>query len=103
MITSSLSKVDMDIRTPLNRNIFLSGGNSLIKGLPERVTNEVKKVAQKHMKVMVNAAGNRKNSCWHGSSILTTLSSFRSMWVNRNVRIIFRFLKKFKIIIYFFI
>lgn len=87
MITTTLSKVDMDIRTPLYRNIFLSGGNSLIKGLPERITNEVKKLAPKHMKVMVHAPNNnsRKHCCWFGASVISSLSSFKGMWVTRSV------------------
>jgi centractin len=85
MINTSLSKVEMEIRTTLYRNIFICGGNSLTKGFPERITNEVKKLAPKQMKVMLNAPGNRKYSCWSGASVISGLSSFRGMWVKRNV------------------
>ena len=92
MIHSSLSKVEMEIRTTLYRNIFVCGGNSLIKGFPERITNEVKKLAPKQMKVMTNAPGNRKYSCWSGASVISGLSSFKGMWVKRNVINFFPFL-----------
>ncbi|MCP4651397.1 MAG: hypothetical protein GY853_15130 [PVC group bacterium] len=51
IISTTLSKVDIDIRTHLYSHILLSGGNTLFKGLPEKLTNEVKKLAPKHMKV----------------------------------------------------
>jgi centractin len=92
MISTSLSKVEMEIRTTLFRNIHLSGGNSLLKGFPERITNEIKKLAPKHMKVMTNAPANRKHNCWQGASLISGLSSFKGMWVKRNVSKIMYFL-----------
>jgi actin-related protein len=83
-----LSKVDIDIRAYLYQHILLSGGNTLFKGLPEKLTNEVKKLAPKHIKVKLHAPGNRKNSCWFGGSIITSLSSFKNMWVTRSVSFI---------------
>jgi centractin len=97
IINISISKVEMEIRNTLYKNIFISGGNSLIKGFPERMTNEIKKLSPKNMKIKVNAPMNRKHSCWSGASLISTLASFKGMWVKRNV-IIFYFLFN----IYFF-
>lgn len=80
--------MDIDLRTYLYSHILLSGGNTLFKGLPEKLTNEVKKLAPKHMKVKLHAPNNRKNSCWFGGSIITSLGSFKNMWVTRSVIII---------------
>lgn len=85
VITTSLSKVDIDIRSYLYQHILLSGGNTMFKGLPEKLTNEVKKLAPKHMKVKLHAPSNRKNSCWYGASIIASLDSFKNMWVTRSV------------------
>lgn len=85
MIKASLSKVDMEIKSLLYKNIYVCGGNSLIKGFPERITNEIKKLAPRHMKVMTNAPNNRKYSCWSGASVISGLSSFKGMWVKRVV------------------
>ena len=52
MITTSLSKVDIDLRSSLYQHILLAGGNTLFKGLPEKMINEVKKLGPKHMKVI---------------------------------------------------
>jgi len=108
MISTSISKVDIDIRNPLYKNIFLCGGNTMIKGVPERITNEIKKSAPKHTKVMLNAPNSRKNSCFTGALIISNLGSFKGMWVTKKVILIililliifinFNFLINFRII-----
>lgn len=35
------------------------------------------------MKVKLSAPGGRKNSAWYGGSIITSLGSFKGMWVSR--------------------
>jgi len=84
LIVTSLNKVDIDIRQPLYSHILLAGGNTLFKGITEKLHTEVKKIAPKHMKVKVHAPPGRKNGCWHGASVISTLNSFRNMWVTRS-------------------
>ncbi len=84
IITTCLSKVDIDIRSTLYQYLILSGGNTLFKGFPEKVGNEVKRLAPKHMKVKIYNPNNRKNSSWYGGSIITSLGSFKNMWITRN-------------------
>jgi actin-related protein len=84
MITTCLSKVDIDIRAHLYQHTILSGGNTLFKGLPEKIGSEVKKLAPKHMKVKLLAPVGRKNSSWYGGSIITSLGSFKNMWITRS-------------------
>lgn len=83
IITTCLSRVDIDIRSLLFQHILMTGGNTLFKGLPEKLGSEVKKIAPKHMKVKLSAPGNRKNSAWYGGSIVTSLGSFKGMWISR--------------------
>ena len=45
---------------------------------------EVKKLAPKHMKVRLLTPTVRKNSSWYGGSIITSLGSFKNMWITRN-------------------
>lgn len=51
MISNCLSKVDIDIRKNLYQHILMTGGNTLFKGLPEKLKTEVGKVAPKLMRV----------------------------------------------------
>jgi centractin len=85
IIANAINKVDIDIRSYLYQHILLTGGNTLFKGLPEKLNNEIKKLAPKHMKTRIHAPNNRKNSCWFGGSIISSLGSFKNMWVTRNV------------------
>ena len=83
LITTCLSKVDIDIRSNLYQHVLLTGGNTLFKGLPEKLGSEVKKMAPKHMKVKLSAPGGRKTIAWYGGSIITSLGSFKGMWISR--------------------
>ena len=85
MISSSISKVDIDIRSQLYKNIVLAGGNTLIKGVPERIINETKKAAPKNSRIAAFAPNSRKNSCFNGALIISNLGSFKGMWVTKQV------------------
>jgi centractin len=85
MITTSLNKVDIDLRKTLYSNILLSGGNTKFRGIEEKVLAEIKKLAPKQMKVKVHAPKNRHTLCWSGGTIITSLGTFRNMWVTKSV------------------
>ncbi len=84
MIVTSLNKVDIDIRTPLYSHILLAGGNTLFKGIHEKLHTEIKKLAPKQMKVKLHTPPSRKNCCWKGGSIITSFGTFKNMWVTRS-------------------
>jgi len=53
-------------------------------GLPQRVQQEIKKMAASSAKVKVIAPPERKYSVWIGGSILSSLSTFEEMWVKKD-------------------
>ena len=81
----SIQKCDIDIRKELYSNIVLSGGNTMYNGLVERLTKEIKSLAPESMKeeVKVIASPGRKFAAWIGGSILSSLSTFESMWITK--------------------
>ena len=81
----SIQKCNKDIRKDLYNNIVLSGGTTLFNGFPERFTKEVKAFAPKSMKgeVKVIASPKRHLAPWVGGSILSSISSFKSMWITK--------------------
>lgn len=81
----SIMKCDIDVRKDLYQCIVLSGGTSMFRGLPERLTKEVKERAPESMKpnVKVIAVPERKYSVWIGGSILSSISTFDTMWVTK--------------------
>jgi actin-related protein len=84
-VYQAITKSDVDVRKDLYQNIVLSGGTTLFAGLPERLTKEVRKLAPPAMssKVKVIAVPERKYCSWIGGSILSSISTFSSMWITK--------------------
>ena len=76
-------KCDVDIRKDLYANIVLSGGSTMFPGIGERMTKELTALAPSTMKIKVVAPPERKYSVWIGGSILSSLSTFQSMWISK--------------------
>jgi len=79
----AILKSDIDIRKSLLQNVVISGGTTMYHGLPQRVQQEIKKMAADSAKVKVIAPPERKYSVWIGGSILSSLSTFEEMWVKK--------------------
>jgi actin-related protein len=79
----TIMKCDVDIRKDLYQNIVLSGGTTMYPGIGERMTKEISALAPATMKVKVVAPPERKYSVWIGGSILSSLSTFQSMWISK--------------------
>lgn len=47
MIASSIKRVDLDLRESLYKNIFVSGGNTLIQSFMERLKAELQQTVSK--------------------------------------------------------
>jgi actin-related protein len=79
----TIMKCDVDIRKDLYANIVLSGGTTMYPGVGERMTKELTALAPSTMKIKVVAPPERKYSVWIGGSILSSLSTFQSMWISK--------------------
>eukprot|EP01057_Protomagalhaensia_wolfi_P005670 Protomagalhaensia_wolfi_Nauph_80__5669@NODE_662_length_2155_cov_1275_181947_g492_i0_p1_GENE_NODE_662_length_2155_cov_1275_181947_g492_i0NODE_662_length_2155_cov_1275_181947_g492_i0_p1_ORF_typecomplete_len378_score57_88Actin/PF00022_19/1_4e135MreB_Mbl/PF06723_13/7_5e08Actin_micro/PF17003_5/0_18_NODE_662_length_2155_cov_1275_181947_g492_i08651998 len=80
----SIMKCDVDIRKELYSNVVLSGGTTMFEGIGERMTKELTELAPSTMQIKVIAPPERKFSVWIGGSILSSLSTFQSMWITRD-------------------
>merc|ERR1711990_1219081 len=80
---NSIMKCDVDIRKDLYANVVLSGGSTMYPGIGERMTKELTALAPSTMKIKVIAPPERKYSVWIGGSILSSLSTFQSMWISK--------------------
>jgi len=83
MIHNNIMSCDLDIRRDLYGNVLLSGGTTMLRGLPERLQKEVAQLAPSQMKVRVVAPPERKYAVWMGGSILASLDTFQSMWITQ--------------------
>lgn len=75
----SIKKCDEQIKESLYMNILLSGGSTLFPNMGERIKKEIKEEAKKNVAYI--APPERKYSTWIGGSIISSLTSFQTMWM----------------------
>ncbi|KAM9496126.1 uncharacterized protein Hap1MRO34_023269 [Clarias gariepinus] len=85
-IFRSVLQSDMDLRRDLVGNIVLSGGNTLLPGLPERLRSEIRRLAPAGLseKVKVTGPRDRDFSVWRGGAVLASMPSFSSAWISQD-------------------
>lgn len=79
----SVMKCDVDVRKELLQNVILAGGSTLFEGMGERMWQELHQLAPSNTKIKLLAPPERKYSTWLGGSILASLSTFQTMWINK--------------------
>lgn len=78
-----INKADIDLRPELCSLINFSGGGSMLNGFTERFQQELQSLLPEDCTVNINAPDDRKDLCWLGGSVLTSLESFDSMWITK--------------------
>eukprot|EP00758_Cryptobia_borreli_P005235 Tbor_TRINITY_DN4792_c0_g1::TRINITY_DN4792_c0_g1_i1::g.16994::m.16994/K05692/ACTB_G1; actin beta/gamma 1 len=83
LVNNAIMLSSVDNRRHLYRNIVLSGGNTMFKGLETRLESEIKSLANAVARddVKVIAPNERKFSVWIGAAILASLMSFETEWI----------------------
>ncbi|XP_034554898.1 uncharacterized protein LOC117823778 [Notolabrus celidotus] len=85
-IFKSILSSDIDLRRCFLGNIVLSGGNTLLTGLPERLQAEIKGLVPSDMgkSVHVTSPKDRDFSVWSGGAVLANLPCFSSTWISQD-------------------
>ncbi|XP_028460278.1 uncharacterized protein LOC114572744 isoform X2 [Perca flavescens] len=83
-VFKSILSSDIDLRRCFLGNIVLSGGNTLLPGLPERLQAEIKALLPTAMgeNVRVTSPKDRDFSVWRGGAVLAKLATFSSAWIS---------------------
>jgi len=79
----SIMKCDVDVRKELYGNIVMSGGTTMFQNIEHRLNKEITALAPSTIKIKVVAPAERRYSVWIGGSILSSLSSFQTLWVTK--------------------
>ncbi len=86
-IMDAIEKCDMDIRSTLLNNIFLSGGSSMFPNLKSRIHQELElelaRRKKKNQIIKIIAPRERTYSVWVGGSILAMIPEFSQNWITR--------------------
>lgn len=83
MIKNVVSNCDLDTRTELLQNIFLSGGVTTMPGFRERLLKELKKVIPHNRGIVVYGGEESRFAVWTGGSVLCSLPSFADNWISQ--------------------
>ncbi|KAK4535788.1 hypothetical protein CDCA_CDCA06G1813 [Cyanidium caldarium] len=83
LVHEAVQKCDMDLRRSLYGNVVVSGGTSMLSGMPERLRMELQKRVPANVKVKVVAPPDRKYAVFQGGSVLAGLETFQQMWITR--------------------
>ncbi|XP_031229530.1 actin-related protein T1 [Mastomys coucha] len=81
MVSSSIMKCDIDIQENLFAEIVLSGGTTLFPGLQDRLLRELELLASEGTPIKITASPDRCYSAWIGGSVMTSMTTFKQMWV----------------------
>ncbi|XP_010789403.1 actin-like [Notothenia coriiceps] len=84
-VYKSILSSDIDLRRSFLGNIVLSGGNTLLPGLPERLQAEIKGLVPTDTgeSVHVTSPKDRDFSVWSGGAVLANLPTFSSAWISQ--------------------
>ena len=83
LINNSIMKCSFDNRRELYGNIILSGGNTMFRGIQERLEKEITYLVSPECRIKVIAPPERKCSSWIGGSILASLSTFQDKCISK--------------------
>ncbi|XP_073711928.1 uncharacterized protein [Misgurnus anguillicaudatus] len=83
-VFKSILQSDIDLRRSFVGNILLSGGNTLLAGLPERLQYEIRHMVPVDLmeNVRVLSPKDRDFSVWCGGAVLSNLPMFSSAWIS---------------------
>ncbi len=82
IVWKAIQACPIDQRRELSKNIFLSGGSSVIPGLKERLRKEVASMAPAGVAVEVHTRGSYHHAAYCGASVLASLGSFQNYLVS---------------------
>eukprot|EP01083_Nonionella_stella_P122125 367252_1 len=86
MIYRSLTSCDVDFRKELCNNTVLSGGNTMFKGIEQRLEKELRLLVYNRYREHehnIIASPTRQYSAWEGGSMLASLSSFNEQCITK--------------------
>ncbi|XP_072296535.1 actin-1 isoform X2 [Eucyclogobius newberryi] len=85
-VYKSILSSDLDLRRDFLGNVLLSGGNTLLPGLPERLAAELRALVpcEPRSCVQVSSPSDRDFSVWCGGAVLANLPSFYGLWISQS-------------------
>lgn len=83
LIYRSYFSIDMEVKKTLFKKIVLAGGNTMFSQIAERLCQEIKGLGSTSVQFKVYVPAERQFTGWIGGSVLSSLSTFHTMWINK--------------------
>ena len=83
IIFSSINKAEIQLRPKAFENIVLSGGNVLMRGLEDKMKEDIINKCNKIVKVNVSTVKEPQISCWVGGNIISSIDIFKKISVSK--------------------
>ncbi|EFC42693.1 hypothetical protein NAEGRDRAFT_50297 [Naegleria gruberi] len=77
------NQCEFDTKKEMFSNIIVCGGTACINSFAERLRIEVQEVSTTSTIVSLVETKDPSNAVWYGASVLSSLSSFSSMWIKK--------------------
>jgi len=82
-VSNSIAASDIDIRGELYSSIIVSGSNSEMQTIADKLKTTLKDSAPPQQKIKVVVPTEAETLAWMGGSIIASQSSFKSSWITR--------------------
>lgn len=83
LIYRSYFTIDMEVKKTLFSKIVLAGGNTMFPSIAERLCKEMKNLGHNSVPFTVHVPAERQYTGWIGGSVLSSLSTFHTMWISK--------------------
>ena len=83
IIFSSINKAEIQLRPKAFENIVLSGGNVLMRGLEDKMKEDIINKCNKIVKINVSTVKEPQISCWVGGNIISSIDIFKRISVSK--------------------
>ena len=83
IIFSSINKAEIQLRPKAFENIVLSGGNVLMRGLEDKMKEDIINKCNKIVKINVSTVKEPQISCWVGGNIISSIDIFKKISVSK--------------------
>uniref|UniRef100_A0A7M5UY46 PH domain-containing protein n=1 Tax=Clytia hemisphaerica TaxID=252671 RepID=A0A7M5UY46_9CNID len=83
MVERAIKACEIDHRRMFCKNVYLAGGTSLINGLSSRLEEEIRTAFPDTVQVKVTGGEDRLNAAYKGAIVMTGLSNFQELLINK--------------------
>jgi len=84
LIAESIERVNIELRSKLYKNIYLTGGTTNLDNFANRLASELKSIVPNDAGLSIASSTGRKDfQAWHGASMLSLSNDLSNVWIKK--------------------